>query len=300
MKIVNLRMHQLRKLKELVLERGTLNTEALMLVLKKNQAKTEKGERMLFKYLDAQDDEKIMGRKMYALNLLNSSEYYKQIKELIIPDTIVVVDNKIAGFALPLIENHTNLGIFLSKEENNLRKKLEYLKQVGKILHQVQEIKEESFKMNFGDFNEFNFIIDKSDIVRAIDLDSVYVGQDEPSHTAYYLLKNKYLESIPDKYKLSPSGIMIPNDDTDLYCYNMILLNTLAEEPMYKKDIDTYYKYLYYLKDIGMDKELIKIFYSIYLSKPNRNPLPLLKTIHPELKEEMSYKTFKKEYKIKE
>ena len=80
MKIVNLRMHQLRKLKELVLERGTLNTEALMLVLKKNQAKTEKGERMLFKYLDAQDDEKIMGRKMYALNLLNSSEYYKSIE----------------------------------------------------------------------------------------------------------------------------------------------------------------------------------------------------------------------------
>ena len=190
MKIVNLRMHQLRKLKELVLERGTLNTEALMLVLNKHQVKTENGERMLFKYLDAQDDEKIMGRKMYALNLLNSSIYYKQIKELIIPDTIIVVDNKIAGFALPLIENHTNLGIFLSKEENKFSKKLEYLKQVGKILHQVQEVKEESFKMNFGDFNEFNFIIDKSDIVRAIDLDSVYVGQDEPSHTAYYLLKN--------------------------------------------------------------------------------------------------------------
>lgn len=300
MKIVNLRMHQLRKLKELVLEKGTLNTEALMLVLNKNQAKTEKGERMLFKYLDAQDDEKIMGRKMYALNLLNSSEYYKNIEGLIIPDTIVVVDNKIAGFALPLIENHTNLGVFLSEEENSFQKKIEYLKQVGSILHQVQEVRRESFKMNFGDFNEFNFIIDKSDIVRAIDLDSVYVGQDEPSHTAYYLLKNKYLENIPDKYQLSSSGIMIPNDNTDLYCYNMILLNTIANEAMYKKDLDIYYKYLLYLKNIGIDKELLKIFYAIYLSKPNQNPLPLLKTIHPKLQKEMSYKTFKKEYKIKE
>ena len=300
MKIINLRMHQLRKLKELTLERGTLNTEALMLVLNKHQVKTENGERMLFKYLDAQDDEKIMGRKMYALNLLNSSIYYKQIKELIIPDTIILVDNKIAGFALPLIENHTNLGIFLSKEENKFSKKLDYLKQVGKILHQVQEVKKESFKMNFGDFNEFNFIIDKSDIVRAIDLDSVYVGQDEPSHTAYYLLKNKYLESITDKYKLTQSGIMIPSNDTDLYCYNMILLNTLAEEEMYKKELDIFYKYLFHLKDIGIDKELLKIFNTIYLSKPNNNPLPLLKTINPELKEEMSYKTFKKEYKIKD
>ena len=154
--------------------------------------------------------------------------------------------------------------------------------------------------MNFGDFNEFNFIIDKSDMVRAIDLDSVYVGQDEPSHTAYYLLKNKYLENIPDKYQLSSSGIMIPNDNTDLYCYNMILLNTIANEAMYKKDLDIYYKYLLYLKNIGIDKELLNIFYAIYLSKPNQNPLPLLKTIHPKLQKEMSYKTFKKEYKIKE
>ena len=35
MQVVNLRMHELRKLKELNLESGVLNTEALMLVLKK-------------------------------------------------------------------------------------------------------------------------------------------------------------------------------------------------------------------------------------------------------------------------
>lgn len=39
MKVVNLRMHQLRALKELVLERGTLNTEALMLILNKKTSK---------------------------------------------------------------------------------------------------------------------------------------------------------------------------------------------------------------------------------------------------------------------
>ena len=41
MKIVNLRMHQLRTLKELELEHGILNTEALMLILKKKYVKTE-------------------------------------------------------------------------------------------------------------------------------------------------------------------------------------------------------------------------------------------------------------------
>ena len=40
MEIINLRMHQLRSLQELPLETGIFNTEALMLILRKNQAKT--------------------------------------------------------------------------------------------------------------------------------------------------------------------------------------------------------------------------------------------------------------------
>ena len=35
MKIINLRMHQVRNLKELQIENGVLNTEGLMLVLKR-------------------------------------------------------------------------------------------------------------------------------------------------------------------------------------------------------------------------------------------------------------------------
>lgn len=47
MKIVNLRMHQVRRLKCLELEPGIFNTEALMLVLKKNQVKGKVGSRMV-------------------------------------------------------------------------------------------------------------------------------------------------------------------------------------------------------------------------------------------------------------
>lgn len=299
MKIVNLKMRQVQALKELILEKGTLNTEALMLILNKNQAKTEDGNRMVFKYLDAQEDEKVMGRKMYTLNMLNSSEKYKKIKELIIPDTIVVVDKQIAGFAMPLIENHINLGNFLNDSENKFLDKLRYLTKVGKIIDKVERINNESFRMNFGDLNEFNFIIDKDNNVKAVDLDSAYVGQDEAPNAAYYLLKNPYIKSIPDKYKINSNGTIIPNDDSDLYCYNMILLNTLADEEMYKKDIDIFYKYLIHMKDVGVDNELIKILNCIYLPRHNQNPMSLIKTIKPEMKENLSYKVFKKEYRIK-
>ncbi len=299
MKIINLRMHQLRSLKELELEPGTFNTEALMLILNKKQAKTKDGGRMLFKYLDAQDDEKVMARKLYTINMLNGSEKYSSINELIIPDHIVVVDGKIAGFALPLIENHKNLGKLLNNETISLETKLPYITQLGSIVDKVERITNESFRMQFGDLNEFNFIIDRNNKVKSVDLDSAYLGQDEPSNTAYYLLKNKYITALKDKYKTTKNNIIIPTDNSDLYCYNMIVLNTLAKEDIFKVDIPTYYMYLNHLKDIGIDKELIKIFERIYLPNNNRNPKDLLKNINPSSETEMDFKTFKREYKIR-
>lgn len=299
MKIINLRMHQLRSLQELPLEKGIFNTEALMLILRKNQAKTKSGGRMLFKYLDAQDDEKTMARKMYTINMLNGSEKYSSIDELIIPDYVVVVDGKIAGFAMPLIEKHKNLGRLLNDENLSLEIKLPYLEKLGEIINKVQRVEDESFKMQFGDLNEFNFIIDKDDQVKSVDLDSAYLGQDEPANMSYYLLKNKYITDLKDKYKTTSNGIVIPNDNSDLYCYNMILLNTLAKEDIFKKDIPTYYMYLNHLKDVGIDKELIKVFDKIYLPVRNENPTKLLETIDTELEKEIDYKVFQKEYKVK-
>ena len=64
--------------------------------------------------------------------------------------------------------------------------------------------------------------------------------------------------------------------------------------------IDIFYKYLAHLKDVGIDNELIKIFNSIYLPTENQNPVHLIKTIREDIKDDISYKVFKKEYKINE
>ena len=213
MEIINLRMHQVRALKELKIENGVLNTEGLMLILKKNQAKTKTGDRMVFKYLDAQDDAKTMARKMYTISMLNGSESYSSIKELIIPDYAVSVDGKLAGFAMPLVEQHKNLGRLLNDEEISLKEKIPYLIQLGSIIDKVERVENESFRMQFGDLNEFNFVINQDDKIKAVDLDSAYLGQDEPSNMAYYLLKNQYLNHLKDKYKSTNSGIIIPTDN---------------------------------------------------------------------------------------
>ena len=299
MKILNLRMHQIRALKELKIERGVLNTEGMMLVLKKRYAKTKDGGKMVFKYLDAQDDMKVMARKMYTVNMLNGSDNYNSIEELIIPELAISVDGNIAGFAMPLVEDHRNLGAILNDYDIPLEIKLPYLIQLGQIVDKVERVEDETFRLQFGDLNEFNFVIDKDDKVHAVDLDSAYLGQDEPSNMAYYLLKNKYLNDFKEKYKSTNSGIIIPSDNTDLYCLNMIILNTLAKEDIFKQDIDTYNMYINHLNEVGVPMELIGAFMNIYMPVDNINTTYALKKIDPKIEKDIDFKVFKKEYNIK-
>lgn len=294
---ISLRMHQLRSLKELKLPRGIFNTEALMLILNKKY-KTTDGKRMLLKYIDAQDDEEVMKRKTRVLSYLINSPY-KEVEELIIPDHRVLVDSKHAGFAMPLIEKHTNFGKLLHDPKVSFEEKKHYLVELGNLIDKVQRV-EAKHKMFFADLNEFNFIIDSDKHLKAIDLDSSYVEGINiiPANMAYYLLKNEYIASIPNKYPSTNDGTIIPNDNSDLYCYNMIILNALSSEKMFKVDIEIYYKYLIYLQQIGVPLELVDTFRAIYEPRNNNNPRDLLEKLPPKIEEKTNIKVFQKEYGI--
>lgn len=296
---INLRMHQVRALKELRLPSGILNTEALMLILNKKY-KTPDGSRMLFKYLDAQEEVEVMERKTRTLTALNNSSY-AELEELIIPSHSVNVDGAHAGFAMPLIEKHKNLGKILNDERISFEAKKRLLIKLGDLIDKVRRVKSDK-PMYFGDLNEFNFIIDQEGKLKAIDLDSVFVsGLEgvEPSRLAYYLLKNEYISSIPDKYKTTSNGIIIPSENSDLYCYNMIILDALSNERMFKVDMNTYYQYLMFLASQGIPRELIESFERIYLPKQNINPRNMIEAVPKRLGKKCDFQTFKEKYKIK-
>lgn len=296
---IHLRMHQVRALKELRLPNGIMNTEALMLILNKKY-KAQDGSRMLFKYLDAQDDKEVMNRKTRVLTELNNSDY-RNLEELIIPEYSVMVDGSHAGFAMPLIERHKNLGKILNDERISFESKKKLLIKLGDLIDKVRRVKSDR-PMYFGDLNEYNFIIDTEGRLRAIDLDSVYLENTEgvtPSRLAYYLLKNDYIAEIPDKYKTTSDGIIIPSENSDLYCYNMIILDALANERMFKVDMNTYYQYLMYLDSQKIPQELIESFDRIYLPKPNTNPRRIIEEIPKRVAKKCDFKTFKKKYNIK-
>ncbi len=302
MKIINLRMYQVRKLKELELEKNIFNTEALMLILNKKFKTNDK--RLLFKYLDAQDDDFIMNRKINIVNGLNSEFAYKNLDCLIIPEYAVAVDGKICGFAMPLIENHKNLGYMLYDDKIKLKNKLEEVHKLGNIIDKVHRTKGITFKMFFGDLNEYNFILDENKKMYAVDLDSSYIGQDMPVNNSYYLIKNKYIKKIPEKYQVKTNEyneVIIPSINSDLYCYNMILLNTLAQNPMHKVDLDNYYNYLEYLHNNGVNEKLLESFNTIYLPCQNINPKDIIEeenNIYNRPKV-LSYNSYKNKYNIK-
>ena len=294
MKILNLRMHNLRKLKELPIERGVFNTEALMLILKKNCIKGSIHEDHVFKYLDAQEDEIIMSQKVSTVMKLNSRNEYKNIENLIIPDIIVVVNNNIVGFAMPLIRNHKNIGTIINNDNIDTTVKLYYLKEIGNIIDKVHRTEDTNFNLNFGDLNEYNFILDNSNNVRVIDLDSSYTGDSNPINSAYYLLKNQYLSMVNNKYGATDNGIIIPTDNSDLYCYNMMILNAIAGRSMFKENIDVYYDYINYLKNMGIDENIIDAFNRIYVPVDNSNPKDYLDTIDEERAKLLRFDTFRK------
>ena len=88
----------------------------------------------------------------------------------------------------------------------------------------------------------------------------------------YYLLRNTSIRTLPEKYPVSIRFNMIPNDNTDLFCYHMILLKVLAKEDFSCLPMQVHYDYLDYIKKFGLPSELIESLENLYSKKENYNP----------------------------
>jgi len=294
--IINLRGRQFRRLSFLSIPKGVFNSEGLLLTLNKNY-KTCNGKRVLFKCLDAQESPRIMDRKLDIVDYLHTSKY-NELDELVVPEYLVMVDNEFAGFGMELIEQSRNLGHVINSNKVDFKSKKKYLEQLGDLIDKVDRVEDDK-KFYFGDLNEYNFLIDKNDNIKAIDLDSSYVDGLEgisPPSMAFYLLRNFDLWSLPNKYKRSNLGIVIPNKDSDLYSYLMIILSIISNHNMHEEDMTTYYRYLLFLESKGVDPRLIDMFRNVYSSKENENPRGLISGLDDNLPHSTSFKQFKKSF----
>ncbi|MBQ3468663.1 MAG: hypothetical protein IJH18_01200 [Bacilli bacterium] len=270
------------------------NTESKLFVL---EPKTWSKEGTLFKYLFIRRQSSL-ANKLFTVTMLNDNKKHFDDKTFIIPNKLVSVDNEISGFTIPFLSNNTNLGVLLNDLAVDDKTKIKYLKELGSILKRTEELNKEGFDFAFNDLHENNFIInhDDNDRLCAVDLDSSYMKTNYPQ-ASHYLFNNMYINKISEKYPVNKFGINIPDLNSDLFCYNMIILNTIAHGKVSKLNINDYYMYINYLSDLGFGDNLLASFRAVYSSGNNINPVNYLDEINREKLGAANLNVFR--YKVK-
>jgi len=228
--------------------------------------------------------------KLFTLNELIDNREEFNIDNLVFPDEIIAIGGEVCGYMMPYIESE-NLALILHNPSVESSVKIDLLRQVGKILKSVSNINANLKQFYLADVNENNFVVDRDNVVHAVDLDSCKIGNNLPFPSRYIHSIGNKPNLLTNKYKKNNQGVYIPDNNTEMACYNIMVLNTIASGRVDRLSIDEYYYYLEYLKAIGYDYEVIDYFSSVYSADLAKNPAEILDFI-PEITPRSSLKVY--------
>ncbi len=276
MNIITLSKKQFEKLTPLTLSKEVINTEGK--IYKFTYKRQEKVLKKLF-----WQSGNIFANKLYTLEMLDTNHELLP-HNFCIPDYLIAINHQIAGFTTPKIAG-TNLATVLYDKRFTLQEQLFYLKKVGEILQEMKWIRTYTELTDFyiNDLHEANFIADlEKKTLSVVDLDSSKIGSNL-SFPARYLTSISLLNNIKGKYSIvnniNQPGYVIADENSDLYCYNIMILNYLRGENINNLSLEEFYNFLNHLDIIGINKELLDIFYKILSPSKNENPYLLLDSI---------------------
>ena len=222
----------------------------------------------------------LFGNKLLTLNILENSQI--DLDELVLPEKLVINNGRLVGYTMEYIEG-TNLKEIFNNIKYDRLEMIKHLKEIGIILEKIRKLNSYKKVNNFhlNDIHEANFILDKNGHIKVIDIDSCKIGNNIPV-CAKYLTPYSQIDELPDKYRKCSDtriGYIDPDMNSDLYCYNIMILNYLYKDNIQKLDIAEFYSYLNYLNSIGFPYELLDCFSSLYEYTDNINPMELLDMI---------------------
>lgn len=276
MKIISISEKKFKELNKLNLSREIFNTEGTIYEFE------YKREKKVLKTLHTLNGH-TFANKLYTIEMLDSNKEYLP-SSFYIPDYLCSVEEKIIGFTVPKVDG-VNLSTILSDKSIDYKEQIYYLKKIGEILNQLQNIRKYTplNSIYINDLHDSNFIVDNNNReLKVIDLDSCKICSNEP-FAARFLTSLSLMNQVK-KYKINDDsysdGYIIPNSDSDLYCYSMIILNYLYGGKLNNISIEKFYEYLNYLEAIGVNKELIHIFSKLLVDNcKNENPIYYLDSI---------------------
>ncbi len=294
MQTFSISKREYKNLQEFELSKVVTNTEGKIY----NYQKEHKEKIIKILYQLSQDN---IANKLYTLEMLELWQTYLP-SSFCIPEGLITYRNNIIGFLLDKC-NGVNLADFLNNKNIDCSSKIFYLKKIGEILESLNNMRQYTDATSFylNDLHPGNFIVNPNDkSLNVVDLDSCKIGENRPFH-AKYLTSLSLCRYIPQKYKSNGNeffnleGDFIVNEETDMYCYVISILNYMYGGNVQRFSLAEFYEYLNYLEWIGVSKDLIQVFSKIVSLGKNENPAELLDS----LKEVQIYRANNKIYKLK-
>ena len=170
-----------------------------------------------------------------------------------------------------------NLNLILKDFSISNEFKINLLKQISEILKKMDNLRKNSELKDFfiNDLHEGNFIYNTDTRkLNVVDTDSFKINNNKP-FAAKYLTPASSIVNIPKKYiqniELRYPGFIVSNKNSDLYCFNIIILNYLFQNNVSKLSMENFYTYLNYLRTIGLPYRLVDKFAKLYEYLDNEN-----------------------------
>lgn len=278
MQIINMSKTKLNSLEPLVLPKNVTSTECELFKY------PYYGKEKLLKKLHRTDGI-IFANKLYTIEALNANKD-SMPSNFVLPESLVSINKKIEAFTMKYIKG-INLSVILNNPDITYEEKIHYLKSIGRILEQMQNIRKYTNLNNFylGDIHEDNFLVERDkQEVYIVDLDSCKIAGNK-SFPGRYLTNSSLIKYNNTKYQtLSQTDDLADykiDENTDIYCYIIMILNYLYDGRVDRLSLDKFYDFINYLEDIKVNIELIECFNKIVVGGNNINPCNYLDTLTP-------------------
>lgn len=223
--------------------------------------------------------------KLLTLQLMeNRMQELHIIKEFVLFQKYAFVKNKLQGILMPKGYDRT-LYTFSNHPNTSYQDKIIVLKQIGMVLEQLKNLREkENLLTDFfiGDIHENNILVNPNTLqIQFVDLDSCKIGNNRAFLTKYlqFLKTYSYVRTnLGHKYPCDIYNFGI-NENTDLYCYIVILFNVLFSVDISLLDVTTYNHIVEQLYSYGLPSPLYESFIRLYQPEENTNPYLYLEDI---------------------
>jgi len=202
----------------------------------------------------------------------------KELPEIVLPK-FWLYDEEFIGYGMDYVVGRS-LEEVINDNEVDFKTKRDYLVKVGEVLEKMEILRRKVPQLRefyIYDLNLFNVICLASSEIRIIDIDGCSING-WGFGASYYLMQPYYSKMYNlSKYKVDGDSIL-PNYDSELYCYAMMLLKLLLGKNMHAERIENFEYYVKSLKG-KIPEELMETFLNLYTDQLIDNPCRLMKNV---------------------